>query len=259
MRKAFSLIELSVVIVIISILLLLAMGFLRQISDRQSIIQASSIVQSQLNLSQKETLWCKGIFFFVDPASGTQKLALIRGGQRPPLDTINSELKSSYWERYADRFEIIPGSTVSLPQGIRCCRTSTTDQELLNTFVVVFNRYNEIRTLPVGFKYIVYDHDANGDELGDSTFLPVTTINGYWKLNEPLNSEYELYSNRGIENIISFYPNDPTERYSEFESVRSFFLYEHNKYPNFPVEFRPKTGTLFPLTKTKLIIRPVSD
>lgn len=187
-KRAFTLVEMIVVIGIIIIILALALPaaskIWRQSHVRNANQQIANLLKTAKRRSTDFTHIGYGLFFYVDPSSGRQVVAFVKGKIVPNF------LADEKWEDLINRFEIDTKNTPylhPLDDAVRLSPfnlTSWESEDVINPdyrsgkhrnfFGIIFQWGENGQVKP----FILYDQDEDG--FGAITHLAVGDVEGKW-------------------------------------------------------------------------------
>lgn len=184
MRQAFTLIEMMISIAVIVILLSIALPAVSRMWDQAALDNAYKKISNILRVARtrSETIQTPvyGVLFYIDSYSNRQQ-AVYLSPLRQPISPDESH------RDVCDRFEVDPDRVFTIEDVARVAPLEALDWEdeltrnndyragrHRNFFVIMFEKGQ--RALQRA--YILYDHDGDGDELGDMLGLPVMDLIG---------------------------------------------------------------------------------
>lgn len=227
--KSFTLLELLVVIAIIGIILGIALPPITTMIRDQYLVAAITHVRGMLISAKSRAQSTRsgfGVFFFVDTETQRQHAAMIKWAGNPPEHLQQGTLAGSYWNRYADLFNIVEGQIYTFGGSVRVGRSSNglINQQHFNNFVIIFSPLRHLEKIPDGYRYAITDKDEDENRTGDITNLQVVDINDYWdSISSQGTIRFQLSPNDPIENLIKL----DSDRYSEFDNEISLRVYDH--------------------------------
>lgn len=239
-NRAFTLIELLVVVAIIGILLALALpnvtGMLDDANEKGAYVIIRGMLETARMRAQAE-LTTYGVCFYVDYRDDRQYAAFVRYGGNPPHELAYGNQQPSYWNRYAERHEVVPSTKIyALPPGFR---VRPLKEPYRHMIIVMYTHKGELDNPPRNWRYIIYDPDDDDDGLGDRLQVPVTDITGSWTLYEDPTDPGSSYGRSfplatPIEDIVTLETNSGMP-YTEFDNAGGIVFYNWNDYQDLTV------------------------
>ena len=240
MKRAFTLIELLVVISIIGLILAIALPNVSKMLDDANEKGAYVVIRGMLETARmraKAELTTYGVCFYVDYRNDRQYAAFVRYGGNPPHGLAYGNQQPSYWNRYAERHEVVQGTKIyALPPGFR---VRPIKEPYRHMIIVMYTNKGVLDRPPRNFRYIIYDPDEDDDGLGDQLQVPVTDITGSWTLYEDPTDPSSSYGRSfplatPIEDIVTL-ENGSGMPYTEFDNAQGIVFYNWNDYQDLTV------------------------